>query len=78
MAIHGDGLTLPSSKLHVMVTSSSGDPAVAEYLPEGEAFQRSAPLLTGQCASLWPPMNWADQLRSKMIRWFHRWSRCGY
>ncbi|KAK1691799.1 hypothetical protein QYE76_008496 [Lolium multiflorum] len=32
MAIRGGGLTLPSSKLHVIVTSSSGDPAAAEKL----------------------------------------------
>jgi hypothetical protein len=34
MAILGGGLTLPSSKLHVIVTTNSGDPAVAEQLVE--------------------------------------------
>jgi hypothetical protein len=34
MAIRGGGLTLPSSKLHVIVTTNSGDPAAAEQLVE--------------------------------------------
>ncbi|KAK1604887.1 hypothetical protein QYE76_028560 [Lolium multiflorum] len=34
MAIRGGGLTLPTSKLHVIVTTNSGDPAAAEQLVE--------------------------------------------
>jgi hypothetical protein len=34
MAIRGGGLTLPTSKLHVIVTSNVGDPAAVEQLEE--------------------------------------------
>ncbi|KAK1613749.1 hypothetical protein QYE76_019266 [Lolium multiflorum] len=34
MAIRVGGVTLPSSKLHIIVTTSSGDPAVVEQLKE--------------------------------------------
>ncbi|KAK1615821.1 hypothetical protein QYE76_021338 [Lolium multiflorum] len=34
MAIRGGGLTLPSSKLHIIVTNNAGDPAAAEQLVE--------------------------------------------
>jgi hypothetical protein len=34
MAIRGGGLTLPSNKLHVIVTNNSGDPSAAEQLGE--------------------------------------------
>jgi hypothetical protein len=34
MAIRGGGLTLPMSKLHVIVTSNSGDPTTMEQLEE--------------------------------------------
>jgi hypothetical protein len=34
MAIRGGGLTLPSSKLHIIVTNNTGDPAAAEHLVE--------------------------------------------
>jgi hypothetical protein len=34
MAIRGGGLTLPTSKLHIIVTNNTGDPSAAEQLVE--------------------------------------------
>jgi hypothetical protein len=34
MAIRGGGLTLPTTKLHIIVTSNAGDPAAVEQLEE--------------------------------------------
>jgi hypothetical protein len=34
MAIRGRGLTLPTTKLHIIVTSNAGDPAAVEHLEE--------------------------------------------
>jgi hypothetical protein len=78
MAIRGGGLTLPSSKLHVIVTSNAGDPAAAEQLEECWIKLFDVPPLTcRRCGFSWRPGNWVAPLLWMLNRLNLCWTRCG-
>jgi hypothetical protein len=69
MAIRGGGLTLPSSKLHVIVATNSGDPAAAEQLVEvwGQTLRCSATISLGGPHSSGRPRAWLANCGGRKI-----------